>query len=515
MVTKSFAELHGFSEDPFASTNSETEELLEEYFVPPPYFASVKGDASNPRTSVVFAPRGAGKTAQRRMIEFAASSEPFACITYDSFDISNGTQLSREDHHAQLCRLLTVTILAYLDNYPLEVVELTDHQKRIVKVAAETFVGGLSESEYTRALSAVKTIGDKAGDLWKKYGGVIAAAIAVAMKKAGLDEVSIPAQLKAQAEDFAASGLYFFRQLVEIVRSLGPHSVYILVDKVDETDRTNTDALAAWGLIKSLVTDLPTLEVSGVGFKFFLWDQLLGSFREDGGRPDRVNVLELNWTVAELEEMLAERLHAYSDGTVNSLNELVNPDCRLDVHKLVAYLGNGSPRDMIRMCEAIAAEHTRTEQPYHLMTEGEVIAGIRSFSETRSTELYPKYLGDWVKIGQPSFTINYLANRVFNVSNESARSKVQKWLATGAVEKIGELPNKKNKPLHLYGFTDPRLAIATSPRLELEEVLDNYAIECPSCHEVAYTAENEFTCPRCGGRVEIGSARSLLEICSR
>lgn len=518
MPNQSFADLHGFVADPFASTNSEDEELLEDYFVPPPYFAAVLGDTHKPKAKIVFAPRGSGKTAQRRMIELASLSkeEPFVCVTYDTFDVSKGVKLTLEQHLVELCKLLCVAVLEYLERVPREAIELNDHEKRIVKIASQTYIGSMSESEYTQAFSAVKSLGDKASEVWKRYGGVIAAAVTAVMKKAGMDDISIPAQMAAQAKDTTASAAYFFKQLVAII--VGPlrgGSIYILVDKVDETDKTSVTSSSAWDLISSLVTDLTTVETAGVGFKFFLWDQLENSFREEGGRPDRLQPVKLQWTVPELETMLSRRLSAYSDGVVTSFNDIYEGSSSLDAHALLAQLSGRSPRDMIRMAEAVAAEHTRTSQLPHLISEKELLEGVRSFADERSQELYSKYFSDLKKVGVPSFTINHLANLVFNVSGEAARSKVQKWVNAGAVAKIGELPNKKNKPLHLYAFEDIRLMLATNPRDEVVELLGNYALECPSCRAIVLTAEKRLDCPSCSAPVALGSARTLLDIVSR
>ncbi len=45
-----FAASLGFEENPFQYTNANLEERLPDYFVPPPYFASVLGDPSKPET---------------------------------------------------------------------------------------------------------------------------------------------------------------------------------------------------------------------------------------------------------------------------------------------------------------------------------------------------------------------------------------------------------------------------------------------------------------------------------
>jgi hypothetical protein len=100
----------GFTQDPFESTNAEREFHLDEYFVPPPYFADVLGDPGEPRSRVIFAPRGGGKTAQRRMIEIrSAAADDFLCVTYDEFEQPARMTLAQATwayHMNQICRLV-------------------------------------------------------------------------------------------------------------------------------------------------------------------------------------------------------------------------------------------------------------------------------------------------------------------------------------------------------------------------------------------------------------------------
>jgi len=75
----------GFDSNPFQYTNAEKEDRLEEYFISPPYFESVWGNPQNPKSAIVFAPRGGGKTAQRKMVELQSrKSGRVLCVTYSS-----------------------------------------------------------------------------------------------------------------------------------------------------------------------------------------------------------------------------------------------------------------------------------------------------------------------------------------------------------------------------------------------------------------------------------------------
>ncbi len=105
----------GFSEDPFASTNAADEPLIDHYFVQPPFFPAVIGDPRKPKSNVVFAPRGGGKTAQKIMIERRSVAErDFLCISYDRFPAESLKQLSDADseyHVTNITRLLLIALL--------------------------------------------------------------------------------------------------------------------------------------------------------------------------------------------------------------------------------------------------------------------------------------------------------------------------------------------------------------------------------------------------------------------
>ncbi|HEX5367838.1 MAG TPA: hypothetical protein VFY10_00315, partial [Dehalococcoidia bacterium] len=107
----------GLEANPFQYTSADDEPRLGEYFVPPPYFASVLGDHHQPASCLVFAPRGSGKSAQRRMVELSSPQELVICITYDDFRADDGTTLvdsTISDHELNIARLTTVGLLTWL-----------------------------------------------------------------------------------------------------------------------------------------------------------------------------------------------------------------------------------------------------------------------------------------------------------------------------------------------------------------------------------------------------------------
>ena len=513
MAVNAFLAAQGFIEDPFQSTNAGEEPKLERYFVPPPYFASVLGDPTNPKSQVILAPRGGGKTAQRVMIEKSSQSQNFLCVTYDDFPTPPKFSIDDAtiDYHLKnIATLILLGILIQLDRKPEKVESLERQDKEILKFQIERFLGTFSADEFERALKSLKNFGDKANDIWNKYGGKIAALVNAFIAKYGFGPIDA-SQFQFDESRRDEQLKFHIRRQIEICLKCGFQSTYVLIDRVDETLFTGADARQSFALIKSLITDLPTLETKGMAFKFFLWDKLKDEYLSHGARPDRIKIFELNWKPEELEKMLSERLREYSNGRHNSFNSLTNIN-DLNVHKLVAWLGAGSPRDMIRVCGRIIDEHTRSDTTNLLISKETVFRGIQSFAQERSDELFGNNLAQLKKLSSMTFTVNQLASDFLRTSIQAARNRIAPWQNSGAIRKIDEIENPGSRPLHLYGVNDLRLLITLFPKLEINQILDNWVYVCASCGGPILSDRKEIVC-ECGDRTQSSIGRSLLAEC--
>jgi hypothetical protein len=509
-----FLQRFAFTEDPFEHIDAEQEPQLDEYFVPPPYFANVMGDATRPRSHVVLAPRGGGKTAQRRMVE-ARSEEvgSFLCVTYDGFDQPSGLSAVDADlayHLNQICRRVLLGLLVALDENPDLADRLSEHQRQLLKFQIDRFLGSLTEIELGTAVNSLKNFGDRAREFIKKYAGPLRTFVNALMSRIGMENVEVPSELAEEAKrDEALS--YHFEKLLEVAQAIGFESTYVLVDRVDEMPITDT-AQTTFQFIWPLLADLRTLEVSGVAFKLFLWDEIAELLTENNFRFDRIEMDRLKWDQRELSDMLSRRLSTYSEGGVTSLNELVEEGGGFDVHALVAYLANGSPRDMYRLARRIVAEQTRISDDVDRITLDSVWLGVRKFSEARAAELLPQaYIDDLRRIGAPTFTNAGIASDVFRINENNARRKIQLWTGTGMVKKIDEIPTAGTRPRYLYGVVDPRLAIAILPNTEVDLILGTQVLICPECGEPCVTDEAVVTCLNCSTRTGVDKARSLMD----
>lgn len=511
-MSSDFLKMFGFKEDPFASTNAADEPLIGQYFVEPPFFPAVVGDPNVPKSNVVFAPRGGGKTAQKIMIEKRSAQDgTFLCISYDSFPtdgLPRGKDVPLEYHLNNICRTLLLALLLKIEETELSK-SLEKVDKMLLVSMSRELLGPLTAEKFKDSLSSIKSMGDRALDAWNKYGGVIVTLINAIAARFEFGK------LEAQSPGFKPSGesiRFKFTSLVQLARKVGFSSTYILVDRVDEIVFTARDAERAFDFLQSLLIDLPLLETPSVAFKFFLWDQMKDHYQSAGGRPDRLIEYTLDWSVEELEKVLERRLTSYSDGQVNRLDDLLSNDAPYDVHKLVAYFAHGSPRDMVRICKKMIDEHTRSGNFADRIEFRTIKSALMSFSVERARELYGQHFSDIKKINDLNFTISGLASEVFRVSQQAARSKVQKWQSSGAVVKIGDVPNPGNRPQYLYGVVDPRLAVAVLSDASIEEAVENFLVICPHCQSLRIAMEGDITCPDCQGNFKAEEARTLAQV---
>jgi hypothetical protein len=248
----------------------------------------------------------------------------------------------------------------------------------------------------------------------------------------------------------------------------------------------------------------------------FLWDEISEPLAGSNFRGDRIEVERLRWSQSELSDMLNRRLATYSEGRINSINDLMEEPVEIDVHALVSYLANGSPRDMYRLARGIVAEQTRKSDEVDKVTINSVWLGIRRFSESRSAELLNQnYIDDLRRIGAPTFTNAHIASNVFRINENNARRKIQLWEGTGMVKKIDEIPTPGTRPRYLYGVVDPRLAIAILPTTEVDLILSTQVLLCPACGEVCVSDEAVVTCIGCSTRTGVDDAIGLLEQVTR
>ncbi|MGW1454547.1 hypothetical protein ACWBC2_06095 [Salegentibacter agarivorans] len=202
----------GFEINPFQYTNADKEkDYIERYFIFPDYFEDVWGDPVNPVSNIIYAPRGAGKTAQRIMIEKRAQKhENLITITYTDHDLSNFTsasEISLNYHLEYLNRLLLLSFFTRLST--LEDIKFVNlfsfNERQYLYKLCKIYLYDTPASFPKQALKSLKTIEDIGLDLWKKFKAPFSEVIKNISKAKGveidLSKIEVDKSLKFSHKD--------------------------------------------------------------------------------------------------------------------------------------------------------------------------------------------------------------------------------------------------------------------------------------------------------------------------
>ena len=292
--------------------------------------------------------------------------------------------------------------------------KLNETEKKVLKTLIQEHLGNIHEFELKTAIDSLKSFSEKAKEFWNKYFGAInmlVNGLSHSLNLQGVNMIKFDAYEKKLARPYK----YRLEMFRDLCLKIGFESVYVLLDKVDESELTGNKAEDSFKMIQSMVRDLELLEMDKFGFKFFLWDQLGSHFREYS-RPDRVEQFTLEWSNEELEQMLAQRLSAYSGGKITDL-EQITTKFQEDITPLVILFAQKSPRDAIRICKQIIAEQREINSESTHIESKAILEGIENFCKIRALEITDEVkIRELRKIGFVEFTIPYLTNDVFKIS---------------------------------------------------------------------------------------------------
>ncbi|SHF02251.1 hypothetical protein SAMN05444278_1181 [Psychroflexus salarius] len=503
MTKKDFLSNLGFIENPFQHTNADKESsIIDKYFIYPDYFEDVWGDPENPISNIIYAPRGGGKTAQRVMIEKrAVNFKEILTITYTEHDLSNFNSIDEVKLSYHLEYLNRLLLLAFFDKLSnLQEFEYKNEfsysERQYLYKLCKIYLYNTPASFPKQAINSLKTITDRATEIWDRFKAPFSEIIKKISKEKGveidLSKVDIDEKIKSSHKDN-------FLNLRVFLERLGYSTIYILIDKVDEQSLTGNDPKASYKFISELLKDLELLETEGIAFKFFLWDELQQYCSKDA-RPDRVFSYQLEWKVSQIKEMLNKRLSAFSNNIIKDSFSLFSKKKSLG---RVIIFSEFSPRDCIRICNRILSEQLK-ENPKSLKFEYHIVnKSIDMFSKEKVEEMFYnqnnlRYLS---KTNSVSFTINDLVNNKVAGDAAAIRNVILPWTKSEVLKKIGLVKRKSKKAVNEYAFFDIRVARYACPSLDLNSFISKKIRRCVSeeCKEFAYRDfdKKNYDCIKC------------------
>ncbi|NQX45361.1 hypothetical protein HQN87_08455 [Paenibacillus tritici] len=495
MLINKFIKAHRFTEHPFSKVAAEKEDLLDMYFVEPRYFSEALGDANHPKSYVVFGPRGGGKSAVRSMIERYCDSESevqdiggrVLSITYDDFTALRLGQINTitlSDHINEILKRGVSKLAVCLvergiigEHMPLE-------SRGLLRWYIDEYMSDLSRIELDSIIKSLESRNDKMKALLSNAMEMYNVLISVL--KLERVEPKTPTDTPRQKRD-AISSIHIMETFTKLASTFEYEAVYVLVDKVDETDSTGGNSYKAARLVSPMLTNIRLLEIDRGAFKFFLWENVKSHFGEEL-RTDRITMKPTEWSDADLQRMFLRRIAAYSLKKA-SVESLFEASIQNKIIKLLVSLSFKSPRDLNRIMESIFAEAAVDATPDDLKINWSSIKqGINRFSTDRVYDLYTQEVVNRIlRLEKEIFTISDVA-ATFKVTGgkdlgedipdktatNKARNIVEKWKGKGLISQVesGFQIDKtgRRRPVNQYGILDPRVIYLIDPVKYLESI---------------------------------------------
>lgn len=499
-----------FTNNPFSKYVAENEPEIDQYFVRPPYFATVRSCSTAASSIVLFGARGAGKSATRiALYKEAWSQVAKGGKTPLVVSLTNYTLVLRSGlNKASLRELLievgyitTEALLLWLSSLPdsdrdTYIGTLTPEEERLVIGLIERFY--LSRPEASRSITGEHVMRllaqawhDKAQhwarQKWSSIAGVLAALIDSFSKSRlgeGIGKDHVERLLAAGNSDWNEA--HFARsvldKLVELVRLFGFSGLVVLVDKVDETDQTNNSAEATAQLLFPILSQTQLMEVEHLGWMMFLWDKVKDHYGTGKWkvRLDKIAHAEINWSEKYLSDLIKERLRHFSKSRITSFAQLCEPEVDEQAAlKLIFQVSMNSPRELMRVMDTIIREHDNSNESLDtppLLTNESINKGLDTYAIESIRATYKSSLLQQIRRLPIQPFINRDVQSLFRINEATARNRIRNWADAGVVAQTGTRPaegGSGGKPSHEYSVVDYRLKRLIERELSLGSQFDN------------------------------------------
>lgn len=476
----------GFKTNPFENNTAEREPNIDLYAVRPPYLDRVLKSSHEKGIFVLSGSRGSGKSATRITVSknlWSNVKKPLIVplIGFNVFRSYDKSLAPLEVYADQICFLVIEQILSWLSSLEdgearAQLQSLNSSQKSLTDQLVSNFY--LNRSESTRSASgrecfeALDLSLSRKGKIWieKRWDQVASVvsslANSVAKKYCDFDigdPESYAALLKHQKQQGLSDPVYIFSKSVELARAFGFSGIVIHVDKVDETDWTNTSVTAAGDLIYPLLSNIQLHEIDGLTWTFFLWDKVRDCLCLENHRSvrwDKIPNGKITWTDSYLAQLVDKRINYFSDKMLNNFSDICGNDTNTHgIITTILHLSEKSPRNLITLLDIVLSEHIQLHQTNQIkLDENSFNNGMDAYSCSTIANLgITSSVDQLTKLKKLSFVTKDVAT-LFRISTQAARSRIDQWVENGLVKHSGsQVGPSGGRPVDQFSVSDPRL----------------------------------------------------------
>lgn len=488
----------GFRRNPFESNTAEREPEIDQYAIRPPYLDRVQEAARNLGTYTLCGSRGSGKSATRitvqRNLWKEENNRPLTVVlsNFSVFRAHVGKETCLSLYANQVFYLAIEGTIAWLSS--LEKDEATailnkfskEDRTFIDKAIANFYLSRPDNARFASARECFELLSvslPRRSQIWtdKKWDTITSSLVdltsGLAKKYLDFDVGNVDnfkSLLNAQKAALESDDpIYIFHKAVEFAKLFGFSGVLVQVDKIDETEWTTNDALAAARLIYPVFGNVQVHEIRGLGWSFYLLDRVrrhLNIEEKMSVRWDRLPNETIKWEETYLQQLIESRLIHFSDKNVSSLEEICDSGVSVSqLYPALSTLAGMSPRKLISIFDTVLTNHIQQNQGrFAKISQESFDAGMDLYAVKGVTDDYStSSIEQITKLSEIGFT-NKTVSALFRISQQAASKKIDNWISAGLARTNGQdHSGSKLRPVDKFLVADPRAVRIVERKLPL------------------------------------------------
>lgn len=490
----SFYQEMGFSDYPFRDKTAEKEDT-KNLFVRPLNYSTLEDVFDRKGTAIISGDRGTGKTIMLDDLKSKVNDNNLLSLinNYESIKLENNLL----DFYSLILKNVTRNILIYLAGNKTVLKKLSKDDRILLSFLIFKYSDEITDLQleskieniqlnYTKKIinylskpltyvlnffaTALTNFGNEA--LTKSFGNYLPNIDSNSIRNIFPD---IKFGIDNNFKSVEISYNLFNKSLELISRILGQPPI-VLLDRLDEDTRLESDAEQIASFVKDLLCDSNLLLNAKIQLLISVWKIPFLNL-ESVFRRSKHFVYDISWDKDQLITVLNQRLYVFSDKGINDYKTLFSADVDLSLISDIFVLSNSNPRDLWGLFDKIFNAQHDIDDSSKIISKRALEIGIQKFVKTFSFyEYYPKkknsqknsndvysYINHLLKLDHTDeFTNNELRNQAN--TGGSTSNYITGMLGIGLVTKTDK---KRDGGAVIYKINDPKVTYAIFHDLEI------------------------------------------------
>lgn len=478
---------------PFGVFTSEAEkDVFDEIYIKPTNYSVIAEGIKN-TSAIIIGERGTGKTALSRNLEIELLDNANLTIRIEEFSALK-TNYETEELYRFLTERITAAFFMRQAENPSSLWRYTKEERIDLSMYLHTYLGATTKSllrdkikkiqnSITKRLvigtyNATRVILNYGLKALSKFASDALTKHFSSLPEFDTGDAEYLKRIDSEIDESfnqEQKQYFYLEKLCYLIKKLGIEKIYIIIDKIDEDPRFESDAENISEYIKKIASDNKILTNENFQIILFAWSTPFNYIR-DTVRTQKLSFSSLSWDRPQLENALTRRLHAYSSGKISDFRQLLSK-CTPETLNLLFDMCNRNPRDLWHILNKSFEEQFKSD-PHSSISDEAISSAIDRFvKEFNYYEYYPRKSN---ARANSMDIIKYIKHLQKLDSDKFTKDKLNTMAGTGgstnnyvvAMENMGLIRNSNEKAQGgavLYEIIDPKVRYAMQNNITIGE----------------------------------------------